>query len=71
MVYHHGSADTHKLSEVGVAALRALQKQPLTTQELANQVGDCLDLEVDDELLRYMEKLIVRLDELGLIEPAL
>ena len=70
MVYHHGSADTHKLSVPAIHALEHLQKEPLTVDQLIERLADALGFIADDELQRYTEKMVVHFDELGLIEPA-
>ena len=70
MVYHHGSADTHKLSVPAIHALEHLQKEPLTVDQLFKRLADTLDLMADEELQRYTQKLVIHFDELGLIEPA-
>ena len=69
MVYHHGSADTHKLSVPAIRALESLQKESLTVDELIERLAGALDVMADDELREYTHKLVVHFDELGLIEP--
>jgi len=70
IVYHHGSADTHKLNQLSAHALRCLEKTTLTIRELSARLADSMDpLMADDELHRYTGKLLVQFDELGLIEP--
>jgi len=70
MVYHHGSADTHKLGVPAIHALEHLQKEPLTVDQLIGRLAGALGVMADDELRRYTQKLVVHFDALGLIEPA-
>lgn len=70
MVYHHGSANTHKLSVPAIHALERLQQEALTVDQLIKHLADALSIMADDELRRYTQKLVTHFDELGLIEPA-
>ncbi len=70
VVYHHGSADTHQLTPLGAEAIRSLQAAPLTAAELRDRLSQVFEVESDQDLLRYLEQLMLRFDELGLVERA-
>lgn len=69
IVFHHGSADTHKLGVPAIHALENLQNESLTVDQLIARLADALGIMADDELRRYTQKMVVHFDELGLIEP--
>ena len=68
VVYHHGSADTHQLTPLGAEAIRCLQAGPLTAQQLCDKLIETCQVESDQDLHRYLEQLMLRFDELGLVE---
>lgn len=70
VVYHTGSGDTHLVNEIAAAILRELEGDALDARELAGRVADALDCDTDADFPPYVEQLLLRLDELGLVEPS-
>ena len=68
VVFHPGSADTHKLSAIGAEALRRLERDELSTQQLAEHLASEMGLDCDDDLVRSIDELVAQFDELGLVE---
>jgi PqqD family protein of HPr-rel-A system len=69
LVFDPRSGDTHLLDPVAEVSLRVLCIQPRTLGELAADVARQIELPVDAELSRYLEALMARLIELGLVQP--
>lgn len=69
VVFHARSGDTHLLNAMAAEALEELGRRPVTAQELAVHLGECLERPADEELQRIAAGLIREFDELGLIEP--
>ena len=70
ILFNVASSQTHVLNELGAAVVRLLEKNPLNTEELSDQLGAYYDgLVVDTELATAIDSLLETLDTLGLIEP--
>jgi PqqD family protein of HPr-rel-A system len=69
VVFHVPSADTHFLSSSAAFVLQRLEKQPLNAIELAEKLTAANGLELDDDLLQHVERLLANLHALALIEP--
>ena len=63
------SGDTHVLNPIAYQALRILEEQSVNCDQLSRAVAASLDLQLDDTLIRHMERLLAKFGDLGLIEP--
>ncbi len=70
VVYHAGSGDTHQLDPIAAELLKSLAQEPASTFELVTRVSVSLELEADDDLFEYMEKVLCTLSRLDLIEQS-
>jgi len=70
VVFNVRSGNTHLLNPVTVQILKILTEQPRDVAQIAERLATENDTSVDDELLAELEKALLQLDELGLIEPA-
>jgi PqqD family protein of HPr-rel-A system len=68
VVYHAPSGDTHLLSPSAAFVLQSLEKQPADAIELAEKLTAANGLELDDDLLQHVERLLANLHALALIE---
>jgi len=69
IVYHPGSGDTHHLSLIAVLVLEAVTPVPRTVDELANAIAAVIDDGgVDDELTTVVDRTLVDIERLGLVE---
>ncbi len=69
ILFNAASAQTHMLNEFGKAVLELLAQTPHSTAELSRPLAARLALDWNAEAQRYLQDLLVDLDELGLIEP--
>jgi PqqD family protein of HPr-rel-A system len=69
VVYHRESADVHLLDSLAAEMLRSLETCPATPSELVSQLAASTRLAPDDDVIRYIDKLLDELEELGLVEP--
>jgi PqqD family protein of HPr-rel-A system len=70
VVYNVDSGNTHLLTPVAAQVLKILETEPLDAMNIAQRLALSADLNVEQELTRHVEDLIVRLDDLGLAAPA-
>ncbi len=68
-VFHAGSGDTHLLNHTGIEALRMLQRQPMTIDEVAEKLSPQWVHGSAQEVRQFVAELIQAFDRLGLIEP--
>lgn len=68
VVYHTGSGNTHALDYLAANVLKLLQASPANMAELAETVSRHLDLEQDDDLYEYIERILREFERLGLVE---
>lgn len=69
LVYDAASGDTHVLDQIAGQSLRQLEMAALSCEQLTSRVGQILNLD-EVALLPQIARLLTRLDQLGLIEPA-
>ena len=69
VVYNSGSGDTHLLDPVAAEALQSLERQPVDLSELGRSVAEALEINLDDKLSAYLERLVSDFHRLGLVEP--
>ncbi|MBX3438069.1 MAG: HPr-rel-A system PqqD family peptide chaperone [Planctomycetaceae bacterium] len=68
LLFDPRSGDTHLLDEVARNGLLCLQEEPLHAGQLAQRLSEWLDLDLDDELRQYVDVLLRRFFDAGLIE---
>jgi PqqD family protein of HPr-rel-A system len=68
VVFNGGSGDTHRLDPVAAQAVQSLDREPASVSELAERLAKTLDLDQDDDLYTYLERLLPQLARLNLIE---
>lgn len=68
IVYNSASGDTHLLDPVAAQVLQTLQREPMELATLMREVADTLDIDLDDELLAYMEAALSELGKLELVK---
>ena len=68
VVFHVESGDTHLLDLVASEGLRCLQTESLDRSQLCRKLAERLDIEADNQLAHYVDSLITRFDEAGLLE---
>jgi PqqD family protein of HPr-rel-A system len=69
LVFDTVSGDTHLLDRVSGEALRSLESFPSSIAALSHRLGSTLELEPNQDLAGHIANLILRLKDLGLIEP--
>jgi PqqD family protein of HPr-rel-A system len=69
IVYNVSSGNTHTISPIAAKVLRRLEDSPHTTHQIAQYLTSESDLDLDDELIAHVERVIEDLDELGLVLP--
>jgi PqqD family protein of HPr-rel-A system len=68
VVYNSGSGDTHLLDSVAAEALQSLERESANLSELAGKVAASLEINLDDNLSAYLERLVSDFHRLGLVE---
>ena len=68
VVYSIASGDTHLLNEVTAEVLRQLERSVVDFPELARNVANSLGTDLDQQTETYVAKLLVYLDQIGLVE---
>lgn len=68
VVYDDVSGETHYLEPLAAEIFEILQISSADTNELTKSVSASLGLERDDELMRAVSAVVVRLSRAGLIE---
>ena len=70
VVFNLASGHTHLLNPVAAQALKILEQKPLSADELSQRLASLDGLASDEQLIEHVKKLLSKLDEMGLIEPA-
>ncbi len=70
VVYDAGSGDTHLFDLVAAEGLNSLLESQLTEQEFVERLANRLDIKPDEQLHRYVGRLIEQLEAAGLLETA-
>jgi PqqD family protein of HPr-rel-A system len=68
VVYNSGSGSTHLLDLVAAETLKILEKQSATLPELVGILASLFKIEPNAELYRHLEKLLLELEKLELLE---
>jgi len=68
VVYDAGSGDTHLFDMVAFEGFIGLLESQVTENELVERLASRLEVEPDEQLRRYVGKLIEQLDAVGLLE---
>lgn len=68
MVYHRPSGKTHFLNEPSVTLLSSILVEPRTLERGAQTLARSLGVEADAGFLHHVEALLLRFEELGLVE---
>ena len=69
VVFDPLSGDTHVLNEIAALALKRLDAGALDCSDLSERIAAELDLQADEAMFRHMERLLLKFEDLGLIEP--
>ena len=69
LVYHHRSGNTHLLTPTAALTLELILKSPVTSSDIAQQLGSILELTSDQKITTHVQLILDNLNELGLIEP--
>ena len=67
VVYSTASGDTHLINNVTAEVLRQLERSDLEFSDLARNVAQSLGL--NPQIEAYVARLVVYLDQIGLVEP--
>jgi PqqD family protein of HPr-rel-A system len=70
VVFNVDSGNTHLLNPVTARILKTFAEQPADVVQLARHLASQDDIDADDELIAELEKVLIQLDEMGLIESA-
>lgn len=68
IVYSAASGDTHLVNEVTAEVLRQLERSELDFADLALNVANSLGTELDQQTETSVARLLVYLDQIGLVE---
>lgn len=68
VVYNIISGNTHLITPAAAKVLRRLEQQPSTASQLAESIASEFNVDSDQEVVEYIERLISDLDELGLVK---
>jgi PqqD family protein of HPr-rel-A system len=69
LVYNVQSGNTHVLNPMAAQVLDSLQRHPGTVPQVSQKIAADSGVELDDELVSHVERLVADLDELGLVLP--
>lgn len=69
LVYDETTGDTHLVNRITREALRLLALAPQNAADLSRGVADALQFAPGIEFQPNIERLLVHLDRLGLVEP--
>ena len=70
VVYFSSSGDTHLINEVTAEVLRQLERSELAFPDLVHNVAETLGTKPDEPTENHIARLLVYLDQIGLVEPA-
>ena len=68
VVYHHPSGKTHLLNEGSALLLRRVLNTPKDVASAARELAELQGGLLDERFIGHVGELIVRFDELGLVE---
>ena len=69
VVYSQSSGQTHLINETSTRVLALIRQEPASVLALSQRLAEHNAVELDDELVRHVESLLVNLEAMGLIEP--
>lgn len=69
VVFHEGSGDTHMLGEIETQALAYLEEHSASVAGLVDALSR-FGNQAGDDFFHYIERVIVQLERLGIIERA-
>src|SRR5262245_19809188 len=69
-VYNPASGQTHYLNFLAGEALRSLEADAASTEELVRRLAEQFDIAEDSSSLQLIDRLVRELDDLGLIAPS-
>jgi len=69
IVFNESSGQTHVVSFLCLNALELLKCNPLNHKDLLGFLATHNELDPDEKLASYLDKMLLELDSLGLIEP--
>ena len=69
--YNPASGDSHYLDLLSGEGLRCLERRPMTSSDLVEELSGVLEVPADDALSRYVERMLSSFSKLGLTKPAL
>jgi PqqD family protein of HPr-rel-A system len=69
VIYSSASGDTHLINEVTAEVLRQLERSALPFPDLVHNVAETLGIERDQQIETHVGRLLVYLDQIGLVEP--
>ena len=70
VIYNPLSGDTHILDIIAGEALKAVGKNATPVAAIRRHVASFLEMPDDTRVAEHVERILARLDELGLIESA-
>ncbi len=70
VVYSSASGDTHLINDVTAEVLRQLERSELAFSDLVHNVAQTLGTVPDQQIETDVARLLVHLDQIGLVEPA-
>jgi PqqD family protein of HPr-rel-A system len=68
VVYSPAAGDTHLINEFTAGVLRQLERSDLEFADLARNVARSLGTELDEQTETQVARLLVYLDQIGLVE---
>jgi PqqD family protein of HPr-rel-A system len=71
LVYNTASGQTHHLNLLAGEALRSLEAEPGSANDLVCRLAEQFGIAQDSPPLQMIDRLIGELDELGLIAPSI
>ena len=70
VLFDAASSQTHWLNELSAQTLKLLASEPLNSADLTTRLTSIYeDFPVDDEMDSYIQDMLMRLEQQGLIEP--
>ena len=68
VVYSTASGDTHLINGVTAEVLRQLERRDLEFSQLVLNLAESFGAELDQQTESYVARLLVHLDEIGLVD---
>ena len=69
IIYNVSSGNTHTITPIAAKVLKYLIDIPRTRDQIAQYLASENGIDLDDELIIYVERLVADLDKLGLVLP--